>query len=71
MVGGLIVRDHLVNDPLDRIEALEARVAELERALANVIRVESAGTAGATEQAWARYTDPDGNPAYLRGYAAK
>jgi hypothetical protein len=71
MVDGLIVRDHLVNDPLDRIKALEARVAKLERVLANVIRIEAAGTSGATEQAWAQYTDPDGNPAYLRGYAAK
>jgi hypothetical protein len=71
MVGGLIVRDHLVDDPLDRIEALEARVAELERALANAIKIEAAGTAGATEQAWAQYTDPDGNTAYLRGYAAQ
>lgn len=70
-MGGVMIRDHLVNDPLDRIEALEAKVAELERLVANTIRVESAGTGGATEQAWAEYTDPDGNTAYLHGFAAK
>jgi len=71
MAAGLIVRDHLVNDPLDRIAALEAKVAQLERALANVIKVDAAGSAGATEQAWYQITDPDGNTGYVRVYAAK
>lgn len=64
-------RDHNVNDPLDRIEALEAKVRELERSLATAIRVNSAGTSGATGQAWYEVIDPDGNTAYVRAYASK
>lgn len=70
-MAGLIQRDHNVNDPLDRIAELEAQVRQLQRELANAIKVNSAGTSGATGQAWYEVTDPDGNTAYMRAYASK
>ena len=68
---GLIQRDHNVNDPFDRIAKLEARVRDLERALANTIKVVSAGTAGATEQGYYEVTDSDGNGGFVRIHASE
>jgi hypothetical protein len=68
---GLIRRDHHVNDPLDRIETLEAKVRELERLLANVPRIVAAGTTGASAQAWYQVVDPAGNDGYLHIEASK
>lgn len=72
-----LVRDHLVNDPLDRIEELEQRVAALERALGGtfntpteVLVIQDAGSAGATEQGWIAVT-VGGVTGYVRVFAAK
>jgi len=76
-MAGLITRDHLVNDPLDRIEALEKRVAALERVLSGRfdtptegLRILDAGSDGATEQAWVEVT-VGGTTGYVRVFAAK
>lgn len=72
----LIGRDHYVNDPLDRIEELEAKVAKLERILAGrldtpteALAIIDAGSTGATEQGWIEVTVGDVT-GYIRIFAA-
>ena len=76
-MAGLIGRDHYVDDPLDRIEALEEKVAKLERLLAGkfdtpteTLEIRDAGSSGATEQDWVEVAT-GGVIGYLRVFAAK
>ncbi len=76
-MAGVIQRDHLINDPLDRIEELEERVAALERALTGKfatatqeLEIVDAGTSGATEQAWVE-VQVGGVVGYLRAFSSE
>jgi len=74
MAGSVIQRDFIKGDSRDlygRLKEVEEKIAAIERRIANLARIESSGTSGATEQAWIAVADADGNTGYIRIYAAK
>lgn len=68
-MAGLTDRDHYIQDPLDRIQALEEQVAQLERTVATMLQMVNAGTAGATEAGWIQISGEA--TGYLRVYGSK
>lgn len=67
--GSVIEQDKLVDNLLDRIAALETRLAAVERVAAASLLVIEAGTAG-TELAWIEVT-VGGVTGYVRVFASR